>query len=352
MTEAVFAIPGDKDRRTGGFIYEARVLKELNRIGCATAHLQLPDSFPNPTRADMRHTLNALHAVPAHVPIILDGLVFGAIDPAGLSKIAAPVIAMVHHPLGMETGLPAQRADFLLKNEAAALRAVTHVVVPSPETARVLCREFGADPNAITVGLPGFDRPVVARQPVDPPLILSVGLLAPRKGHDVLLAALGQLPDLDWQADIVGKTHDPDYAAGLQHQVDALGMRERLRFRGQVDGAALCARFNAASVFALATRYEGYGMVLREAMFYGLPVVSCNVGAVADTVKDAAILVPADDATALATALRQVLVDDAKAIDLSERALKTSEKLPEWQDTAQVFAKVVRRCAPDAKEIV
>lgn len=83
MTQAVFAIPGDKDRRTGGFIYEARVLDELNALGCETAHLVLPDSFPAPTQADMDTMLNVLRAVPQDQPIILDGLVFGAIDPQG-----------------------------------------------------------------------------------------------------------------------------------------------------------------------------------------------------------------------------------------------------------------------------
>ncbi|MEL6518285.1 MAG: glycosyltransferase family 1 protein, partial [Pseudomonadota bacterium] len=77
MTKAVFAIPGNKDRRTGGFIYEARVLAELNAMGCTTRHLQLPDSFPDPTHEDMARTLTDLHAIPADQVIILDGLVFG-----------------------------------------------------------------------------------------------------------------------------------------------------------------------------------------------------------------------------------------------------------------------------------
>ena len=64
MATAVFAIPGDKDRRTGGFIYEATVLNVLNDIGCLTHHLELPDSCPNPTPADMKLTLDLLRAVP------------------------------------------------------------------------------------------------------------------------------------------------------------------------------------------------------------------------------------------------------------------------------------------------
>lgn len=343
MTQAVFAIPGDKDRRTGGFIYEARVLKELNDIGCATQHLQLPDSFPDPAPSDMDAALAALRAVPDYQPIILDGLVFGAIDPSGLAKVSAPVIAMVHHPLGLETGLPAARAAFLLQNEAAALRLVDHVIVPSEETARILCRDFNADIDRITIAPPGFDRPTVNRAPADPPLVLSVGLLAPRKGQDVLLTALADLKDIPWQASIVGKHHDPEYASTLRDQCRDLGIVERVHLAGEIDQDALTLLFNAASVFALATRYEGYGMVLSEAMQYGLPVVSCHVGAVPDTVGDACILVPPDDPKALARAVRLLLRDDKAAEDLSRRSIQKSNTFPYWQDTARTFVDVIAK---------
>ncbi|MEM6760338.1 MAG: glycosyltransferase family 4 protein [Pseudomonadota bacterium] len=341
MSRAVFAIPGDKDRRTGGFIYEARVLDALNEIGCATRHVQLPEGFPDPTAQEMAQCLTALCAVPESTPIILDGLVSGAIDPDGLAQVRAPVIAMIHHPLGLETGIDAARADFLLRNEAAALRHADHVIVPSPETARVLAADFGADPARITLAPPGFDRPRIDRAPVDPPLILSVGLLAPRKGHDVLIDALAQLTDLSWQAKIVGKAHDTQFAAKLYAQVAVLDLQSRIAFAGEVDADALNEMMNAASIFALATRYEGYGMVLSEAMFYGLPVVTCDAGAVAHTVGKAGTLVPPDDPTALAAALRRVLTNPTAAAALSGRALARAAQLPTWHDTAQIFSQVI-----------
>lgn len=343
MTEAVFAIPGDKDRRTGGFIYEATVLRVLNEIGCATAHLQVPDSFPAPTSADMTATLDALGAVPPEQPIILDGLVFGAIDPDRLARVRAPVIAMIHHPLGLETGLSKDRAAFLMRNEAAALQHTAHVIVPSPETARVLSRDFGVDPNRMTIAPPGFDRPSVDRYRSDPPLILSVGLLARRKGHDVLLDALARISDLRWRAEIVGKVHDENTADALYSQADALGLEARVSFTGEVEPAELISKFNAASVFALATRYEGYGMVLSEAMMFGLPIVSCDVGAVPDTVGNAGLLAPPDDPAAFAAALRRILSAPNEAERLAGLSLERSGSLPEWRDTAKIIAAVISK---------
>ncbi|MDW3224720.1 MAG: glycosyltransferase family 4 protein [Paracoccaceae bacterium] len=343
MTQAVFAIPGDKDRKTGGFLYEATVLRALNEMGIKTAHLELPDGFPDPTPEEMMTALKALYAVPDHLPIILDGLVFGAIDPVGLARVKAPIIAMIHHPLGTETGLTPERAAFLRANEAANLKHAAQVIVPSPHTARVLIREFGADEGLVTIAPPGFERPVFNRMPVSPPVILSVGLLARRKGHDVLLNALSCIKDLSWKAVIVGKEYDAFVADELRAQCQQLSLADRVAFPGELGEAALSRHFASATVFALATRYEGYGMVLSEAMLFALPVVSCRVGAVPDTVGEAAILTPPDDPKAFAAALRQFLENPETARDFSELSKVRARSLPEWTDTAQMFASVVQK---------
>lgn len=341
MTRAVFAIPGDMNQRTGGFIYEANVLRTLNDIGCATRHMGLPDSFPNPTPEDMAETLAALRSVPAKMPIILDGLVFGSIVPEGLADVAAPVIAMVHHPLGLETGLSPDRAAFLQRNEAAALQHAAHVIVPSPHTAAILVRDFGADPAKITIALPGFARPVVVPAPLDPPLILSVGLLAARKGHDVLIDALALIQDLPWQVEIIGKAHDPATATDLRAQIDRFSLSGRVNLLGELSETALGQRYNAASIFALATRYEGYGMVLSEAMQYGLPVVSCAVGAVPDTVGAAGLLVSADDPVAFGGALRRLLTDPVEMARFGQASRDRAARLATWEDTARIFFDVI-----------
>lgn len=343
MTRAVFAIPGDKDRRTGGFLYEARVLRGLNDAGLSTAHLQLPDGFPDPTRGDMEAALAALRDVPGNRPIFLDGLVFGAIDPGGLAQVRAPIIAMIHHPLGLESGLSPERAAFLRANEAAALRQAAHAIVPSAHTAKVLIEAFGADPERITVAPPGFDRPLLKPYPAQPPLILSVGLLARRKGHDVLIDALSQLADLDWRANIVGKPHDTVVARALHAQCAGLGLSQRVRFAGELDPSDLADQFNAAQVFALATRYEGYGMVLSEAMMFGLPVVCCRVGAVPDTVGEAGILTPPEDPTAFAEAIRLMLENPEAAAQYRHLSRARAAQLPTWGDTVQIFRTVLHK---------
>ena len=338
---AVFAIPGDMERRTGGFIYEATVLRTLRALGNDIVHLRLPDGFPDPTPAEVAETFDRLGRVPADVPILLDGFVPGTVDPDGLARLAAPLVPIVHHPLGLETGLAPDRAAFLLANEAAALRHAARVVVPSPHTARILAARFGVPATRITVAPPGFAPPDGPRRPATPPVILSVGLLAERKGHDVLVAALARIADLDWQARIVGAAHDPALADALSAQVRASGLSDRIVFAGEMDATALGAEWAAASIFALATRYEGYGIVFGEAMGWGLPIVGCTVGAVPDTVGEAGLLVPPDDPDAFAAALRRLLTDAPARDALSAAAARAGAALPRWSDTARTIAAAV-----------
>lgn len=342
MRAAAFAIPGDIDQKTGGFIYEKNLLGALRAQGRQVAHVELPGSFPDPTPDDMARAVATLAALPPDEPVILDGLVYGAIDTGGLATVAAPLLAMIHHPLGLETGLPPARAAELLRREAANLALAAHVLVPSPHTARTLVSDFGVDPGLITIALPGFAAPDPRRAPVDPPLILSVGLIAARKGHDVLIDALARIADLPWQAQIVGGTHDAAVLDALTARAAHLHIATRITFRGRMDEVALADLYTQATLFALATRYEGYGMVFGEALLHGLPIVTCAVGAVPETVpQGAGILAPVDDATAFAEALRHLLTDAQARGAMAAASEAAGHALPRWHDTAAVAGRVL-----------
>lgn len=342
---AAFAIPGDLNTRTGGYIYERRLLESLPEVGQPMRHIPLLPSWPHPTPEAEADLACALAALPEGMPLILDGLVFGSMDTGLLAREPRPVVAMLHHPLGLEAGLPPARAKALLAREAANLRHAAHVVVPSAHTAAILSRDFGVAEGRISIALPGFDRPHSAPRPkAASPLILSVGIICARKGHDVLIDALARIAHLDWQAAIVGMTHDEGVRRALIAQRARLGLEARLRFTGEIDSPALDALWREATVFALATRYEGYGMVLSEAQLYGLPVVSCAVGAVPQTVPEGAgLLTPPDDPAAFAEALRAVLEDAALRERLAEGSALVGKALPEWKDTARVMRDVLAR---------
>lgn len=336
------AVPGDITRRTGGYIYDRQLVEALRAGGRQVDLLSLPAGFPDPSPAEMAAAVAALTALPPDRPVIVDGLALGAMDPDGVARMRAPLVALCHHPLGLETGLPPARAAALIACETANLARAAHVLVPSPHTARILTEGFGVAASRLTVALPGFAPPDPVRHPATPPMILAVGLIAARKGHDVLIRALVQIADLDWQAVIVGGAVDAAVAATLETLRQDLGLASRLRLGGEVGADALRDLYRSATVFALATRYEGYGMVFAEALGHGLPIVATAGGAVPDTVPpEAGILVPVDDVDGLARALRTVLTDDSRRAAMSAAARAAAARLPRWSDTAALVGGVL-----------
>jgi glycosyltransferase involved in cell wall biosynthesis len=164
---------------------------------------------------------------------------------------------------------------------------------------------------------------------------VSVGIQHPRKGHDILLAALAKLRHLDWSAVIVGAVYDAAHSAELMSLHASLGLGHRVRFAGEVSASELDRLYRSATLFSLATRYEGYGIVFDEALSYGLPIVSCAVGAVPETVPaSAGVLVTPEDPDALAAALTRLLTDARYRGRLAAAATRAGADLPQWPHTA------------------
>ena len=340
---AAFAVPGDIRTLTGGYIYDRQLVDGLSARGWDMSVISLSSSFPYPDDKDMADAARRLADLPADCPVIVDGLALGALDVAALKDVQAPIVAMVHHPLACEAGLhPAYKAFFLSK-ERDALACASHVLVPSAHTAAMLAANYSIDPAQITVARPGTETRKQERAPMDPPLILSVGIQVPRKGHDVLLHALALIKDSPWQAVIVGGVHDEKHAAELETLTGVLGLGERVMFAGRMEADDLSDLYARASLFALATRYEGYGIVFNEAMSFGLPIISCDTGAVPDTVAvGAGLLVQPDDPDGFGAALRTVLADHALRERMRKVSQRAGEALPGWAHTVDLAERVLR----------
>ena len=193
MTKARFAIPGDLNTPTGGYVYDRRVLTLLATCGVDVRHLPLPDGFPFADAQALEEAGGLLAAVPADEVLLIDGLALGVLPRDLLERIAAPIIAMHHHPLGLESGLTAKQSQALLASEKAAMALARHAIVTSQTTADTLAELGFAPPPPITVAIPGIDRGMRTSGGGGGFHIISVGTVVPRKGYDVLVAALAQL---------------------------------------------------------------------------------------------------------------------------------------------------------------
>jgi glycosyltransferase involved in cell wall biosynthesis len=344
--EASFAVPGDLATPTGGYAYDRRIIAELSALAWRIEVVDLGDGFPYPT-ADTRAAACArLAALPRH-PVVIDGLAFGALPEAAAALRASHrLVALVHHPLALESGLSAADAASLRASERSALVCARHVIATSATVARLLVADYGVASGRLSVVEPGTDRvsaPPRNREGVVK--LLAVGSVIPRKGYDVLVAALARLRHLPWRLVIAGDCgRSPQTSRGLRAEIARLGLTDRISLLGAVASEQMSPLYASADLFVLPSRFEGYGMAYAEAIAHGVPVIGTTAGAIPQTVSaDAGVLVAPDDVEALAAELQRLIAspDQRERLAAGARAVT----FPSWSEQAARFARVLESLA-------
>jgi len=248
-----------------------------------------------------------------------------------------PAVALVH-----ELPSVARSDDTERPHEEPLLRA-DRLVCVSRHGASVL-RDRGVPESRIYVVPPGLKRPSVTGPEGaedGPPRVLCVAQWIPRKNVAGLVEAWRKLREKNPEAvlELVGET-DADPACATEVR-QAIARTDGVTVRGAVTEDGLRSLYAAASVFALPSLYEGYGMVYAEAMSHGLPVVALDTGPVPEVVGDAGILLEPGDEAGLADALHDLLTDTGLRRTLSTAALRRAGELPDWGDAADGFLRVL-----------
>jgi glycosyltransferase involved in cell wall biosynthesis/SAM-dependent methyltransferase len=345
LAEFVLALPGDPETKTGGYGYDRSLVAALRERGHAASILQLPDDFPAPSPASIETGLALLAQVSRAATLIVDGLAFGALPADGLGALGRPLVALVHHPLALETGLSEDEALRLATFERSALATAARILVTSEPTRALLERDYDVSPARIAVARPGVDPAPRATRAGAPPIILTVAAVSPRKDHATLARTLAKLTDLDWRWRIVGPLdRDHSCAAELAALIVDLGLSERTELAGPLDSGGVEAAYASADIFVLPSRFEGYGMVFAEALACGLPVVAGACEAAEALVPaEAGALVKPGDVEGFAAALRNLLEDPAARDAASEAAWEAGCMLPRWSDAAAIVERIAQR---------
>jgi glycosyltransferase involved in cell wall biosynthesis len=338
-------VPGPFDTVSGGYIYDRRLVEGLRALGHDVQVVELKGRHPLPDEVATADASGALAALPDEVRVVIDGLGLPAFAPLAEELARRGAVGLIHHPTALEHGNPGPVRDALRAAEAATFPRMARLVATSALTARRLPEEFGADPARVGVVEPGTDpAPRAAGSGGAGCAILSVGSLIPRKGHDVLLRALGSLPDLDWTLTVAGAARDPVYAQGLAALAEELGIARRVTFAGEVAAEEVAALWRGADLFALASHWEGYGMAVAEALAHGLPVAVTAGGALAELVPvEAGVVSPPGDAASLGRAMRRPIFDTELRAEMAEAAWAAGQKLPRWEDRAAAFVAELER---------
>lgn len=342
-----FVYPGDWQAPTGGYRYDRRIVQEMQGAGWQVETIALGDGYPRPDAGTCEAAGRRIAAIADGRLVVTDGLAFGAL-PDLVQREAARLrwVALVHHPLHLETGADDAARAALRDGERQAPRCARRVIVTSAATASDVER-MGVPADRIHIVEPGTDpaaaRPAPRRLDASGPRLLCVATLTPRKGHAVLLQALAGLQALPWTLHNVGSAdRDADTAAGLRRLAVELGMAERVHWHGEVDDAALSAHYAAADLFVLPSFHEGYGMALAEALAHGLPAITTTAVALAQALPPAAMIaVSPGDAAALHAALARLIGDADERAARADAARRAGSGLPTWAQAAARFAAVL-----------
>lgn len=341
-----FLIPGDPATPTGGFLYDRHAVDGLREAGLLAGTIRVDGPFPDGEPAALEAAETLLRAVPSGRRVIVDGLAYTALAPV-LARHAGRLrlVALVHHPLGDETGLSDRERTRWLADEIRALGHARHIIVTS-RTTRARLGELGIDTAKVTPVVPGVepaqDLSFRAQRVPGPLRLLCVATLIPRKAQHLLLEALAPLTDRDWQLDLVGDARDPAYAAQLRGMVGTMALSERVRLTGAVSDAALEDHWRRADVFVFASLHEGWGIAPVEAVRWGLPVITSDAGALPESVPtQARVMVPAGEVGALRAALERLLDHADHRAALSAGARDAAATLRSWADMRSEFAAVV-----------
>ena len=256
--------------------------------------------------------------------------------------------------------------------EEQVVEAADMLVANTDLEAKQLINLYDADPSRVEVVHPGVDlgvfRPRDKAQaradlglPGDASVLLFAGRIQPLKAPDVLLRAVAELlrRDPGLRSRLVVPVVGGPSGSGLEHPeslaqlATALGLDDVVRFVppvAQDDLARWCA---AATLVAVPSYNESFGLVAAEAQATGTPVVAAAVGGLTTVVRDghSGLLVDGHDAGTWADALGRVVGDDELRVRLEAGALEQARRFS-WERTAESMLDVYGRARAELKEAV
>jgi glycosyltransferase involved in cell wall biosynthesis len=136
------------------------------------------------------------------------------------------------------------------------------------------------------------------------------------------------------------------YYEGLFTLVDDLKLHDEVIFTGYVEYEDIPAIYNAATIFAFPSHYEGFGLPPLEAMASGTPVISSNTSSMPEVIGEAGILLPPKDESAWAEAINTLLTDKKLWEANRKKGLEQAKRFS-WkrcaQETIAVYEKVAKQ---------
>lgn len=176
--------------------------------------------------------------------------------------------------------------------------------------------------------------------------LVTVGTIEKRKGISYIIDAISNIKDktnVKITFSIVGKIVEEDYYNNLVEQIKNAGLTDNVKFLGRLSNEELSEVYSKADCFAFGSQLEGYGMVLLEAMSYGLPLIAFNNTAMPYTVKDGhnGFLVENKNTNEFSNAILKLIEDPQLCKKLAEGSLNDFKNLRTLEDLNSDFDSIL-----------
>ena len=362
-SKVLFIVPGPLDRRTGGSIYNQHLVRHLEEHEFQVEVVSVPDLpyFPGLAMGILVSPWLWLKTLLLKPDVVIEDLwAHPALILFNLMTAKSRLVLIVHTIRSRD-----QSSANLIgsKLEGTALRSARLIIAVSRFVKQEIERLTGGG-MPIVVARPGSDGAIgdvpgelskkvesslvgsrTANDAANPLRLLFAGSCVEQKGVEDLIEALVLVRDLPLVLDLAGRRDsEPRFNRRLMRLIDELDLSQRVTFHGLVDPPALAQLYASADIFVFPSRYEGYGIVLAEAMRAGLPIIAANFGPVAEIVADNenALIVPARDSKALAGAIRKLAEDRGMRERFACRSRDLAEHLPSWHYSCELVWKAIR----------
>lgn len=243
------------------------------------------------------------------------------------------VFSIHHHYRYKEFNGIGKIVRFIFEN--ICLMLCNGIISPNPYTIDQI-RRFIKYPNIIYLRM-SFDKTPRVISSYSSGRFLYVGSVYSRKGIHLLIEAIGKMSQIEKRkiyVDIVGSLSDTKYVAYIKRRIDELAISENVSLIGRVSNERLKQYYSMAYAFVLPSLLEGYGMVIAEAMSYGLPVIAFKNSAIPYIVKHEynGVLAENENVDSLKDSILYIKDKVLEHRRMGLNAIKTFEGLPSLLD--------------------
>jgi len=268
-----------------------------------------------------------------------------------------PVVTTLHHPISIDLKLALQsekrwwmrmlirRWHRFVRMQAQVARKLDPILTVSEASKNAAMRDFGVPSQSFHVVPNGVDqtifKPDLDIRRDENMIVTTASADTPLKGLPVLIKAFAQIatdfPKL--RLVVIGRLRN----GPTKDAIAAAGLSDRIEFRGGISQEEIARLFCQAAIMVSPSLFEGFGMPAAEAMACAAPVIVSTGGALPEVAGEAGLITPKGDASALAAAMADLLLNPAKRNAIGEASLARAREVFSWPRHAKGAVALYRK---------